>query len=303
MSHQHGHHHGELKGKNLFISIVMNFVITAAQVVGGILSNSLALLSDALHNFSDGLALVIAYIAHRIGKKESNYKNTFGYKRIEILAAFINSIILIVISIYLFYEAVQRFLNPEPINGSLMFIIATIGLIANIIAVFLLQKDSKHSLNIKAAYLHLIGDTVSSVAVIAGSIMIYFWEMYWVDPVLTFIIGIYILKETYGILKETIDILMQAAPDNIEISDIQDKLLILEDIRNIHHVHIWKLSDHEIHFESHIELKENLTIKDTDTLISKIEQILHDNFDIHHVTVQFEYDPKCNKNLIHSANH
>lgn len=297
----HNHNHGNLKGKNLFISIILNFVITIAQIIGGILSNSLALLSDALHNLSDGLALVIAYIANKIGKKDSNERKTFGYKRIEILAAFINSLVLIVISIYLFIEAVKRFMNPEPINGSLMFIIAVIGLIANLVAVLLLHKDSKNSLNIKAAYLHLIGDTISSVAVIAGSILIIYYDLYWIDPVLTFLIGIYILKETYSILKETIDILMQAAPYDINIREIQNEIIKIDKIFDIHHVHLWKLSDHEIHFECHVQLNENITVNETDGILNKIENLLHDKFNIYHVTVQFEYNPNCHKDLIHNA--
>lgn len=296
----HHHHNNEgISGRNLFITIVLNFVITIGQVIGGILSNSLALLSDALHNFSDGLAIVLAYIANRIGKRNSTAKRTFGYKRIEILVALFNSVVLVVISIYLFYEAYKLFIHPQEIDGTLMLWVAILGLIANLIAVFLLQRDSKHSLNVKAAYLHLIGDTLSSVAVIAGSIFIIVYDIYWIDPLLTFIIGIYILKETYSILKETIDILMQSAPKNIDLDKIRTEVENIDCVRNIHHVHVWRLSENEVHFECHVELKKNLKVSETDDLIIDIEKHLSENHNINHVTVQFEFLPDHDKNFIH----
>ncbi len=288
--HQHHHHKGEINSKNLLFAIILNFVITAAEIVGGLLSNSLALLSDALHNLSDGVAILIAYIANRISKRSSNERRTFGYKRIEILAAFFNAIILLVIIIYLFYEAVLRFYNPEPIKGLIMFVVATIGLLANLLAVFLLKKDAKINLNIRSAYLHLLGDTLSSVAVIIGGILIYFFEIFWIDPLITILIGIYIIKETWSILRETIDILMQGTPHGINIKKVQDSLEALEYIENIHHLHIWSLSDQQVHFECHIDLKEDLQVSRTDHILREIERLLGERFHINHVTIQFEYN-------------
>ena len=220
----HGHHHTEPNKKNLLISVLLNATITIAEFIGGLLSNSLALLSDAVHNLSDTLAIIISYIAMIIGKKDSTTKNTFGYKRIEILAALFNAVVLIVISVYLFYEAYQRFLNPEPIKSTLMFIVAIIGFLGNIISVLLLHRDSSHNLNIRAAYLHLIGDTLSSVGVIIGSILIYYRNITWIDPVLTILIGLVIIKATWGIIKETIEILMQASPAGLDLIEIRKEL-------------------------------------------------------------------------------
>ena len=171
--HAAHHHHSTavISEKNLLAAVVLNFTISIAEVVGGILSNSLALLSDALHNLGDGLAVLLAYIAHRVSKRESNERKTFGYKRVEILAAFINSIILVAICIFLIYEAVERFRNPAPIKGAIMFSVAVVGLLANLVAMILLRNDSQKNINIRAAYLHLIGDTLSSVVVIAGGIL------------------------------------------------------------------------------------------------------------------------------------
>ena len=275
--------------RNIVISIVLNFAITVAEFIGGILSNSLALLSDALHNLSDTFAIFISYIAMIVGDKGSTRKNTFGYKRIEILAALLNAIILIVISFYLFYEAYQRFLEPEPVKGNTMLIVAAIGLIANLVSVLLLHRDSRSSLNIKAAFIHLIGDTLSSVGVIIASLLIYFYGLYWVDPLLTFIIGIFILRGTYGILKETIEILMQATPGEIDIRQIKDQLEQDDRVENIHHIHIWRLSDNQVHFECHADLSHNYTMQQADALRRELEKLLNERFQIDHITIQMEY--------------
>jgi len=295
------HHHTAPNKRNLFISIVLNAGITIAEFIGGILSNSLALLSDAVHNLSDTLALVISYIAMLAGNKNSNEKKTFGYKRIEILAALFNAVVLITISLYLFYEAYKRFLNPEPIGSKLMFIVATIGLAGNLISVLLLHKDSSHNLNVKAAYLHLLGDTLSSVGVIIGSVLIYFYNITWVDPLLTVIIGIIIIRGTWGILKETIDILMQASPGNLDIPKIKMQLESHPEIKNVHHIHSWRLSDNIIHFQCHAELTHNLTIEQTDQVRIDLEKILQKDFGIDHITIQMESDSCPEKSTINKG--
>ncbi|MFP4448622.1 MAG: cation diffusion facilitator family transporter [Bacteroidales bacterium] len=294
----HTHHKDPPSKRNLLISIILNFVITIAEFIGGILSNSLALLSDALHNLSDAFALLISYLALIVSKKRSTSKNTFGYERVEILAALLNAIILIVISIYLFYEAYERLIDPQPIKGMLMFIVAGIGLIANIVSVLLLHRGSKSSLNIKAAYFHLIGDTVSSVGVIIASVIIYFSELYWIDSLLTFLIGIYILYGTYGILKETIEILMQSTPSDINIKEIKSRLESHPKIENVHHIHVWRLSDHQVHFECHADVDKNYSIEETDQIREELSTILYNEFQIQHITIQMEYYSCDDKNVI-----
>ncbi len=297
----HAHHHNEPNKKNLLISVLLNAGITAAEFIGGILSNSLALISDAVHNLSDTMAIIISYVALKTSKKESNLKNTFGYKRIEILAALFNAVVLIVISVYLFYEAYERFLNPEPIKGKLMFIVAAIGLAGNLISVILLHKDSMHNLNIKAAYVHLIGDTLSSVGVIIGSVIIYFWNAYWIDPFLTVIIGIVIIKATWGILKETIEILMQTSPSGLKLDEIKTELEKHPEIKNIHHIHSWRLSDSIIHFQCHADVSNNLPIKEIDKIRIDLENTLHNMFGIDHITIQMELDTCSEKSAIHKT--
>lgn len=301
-THGHGHSHGhhDLNNRSLVIATLMNVVITVAEIIGGIISNSLALLSDAIHNLGDTIAVLLAYIANLISKKDANEKQTFGYKRIEILAALLNAVILIVIIVFIFREAWLRLFNPEPIKGLVMFVIATIGLLANIIAVVLLKKDSKKNINIRAAYLHLLGDAISSVAVIIGSVFIYFFNIYWLDPIITIGIGIYILIETFSILKESVDILMQATPKSIDISALKLELEKIRDIDNIHHVHVWNLNDSQIHFECHADLRNDLPVSDTSKILNRIEDLLKNKFGITHVTIQFEHDCCDKKQLIHS---
>ncbi len=292
MSHGHSHNN-EISGRKLLFTIILNFTITIAEVVGGILSNSLALISDALHNFSDGVAVVIAYAANRISRRKPNYSKTYGYKRAEIIAAFVNALVLAGISVFLFYEAALKIINPEPIEGNIMLIVAAIGLAANLLAVIILKADSGRNINIRAAYLHLLGDTFSSVGVIAGALIIIYLEFYLIDPIVTFLIGIYILKETYEILKESIDILMQGAPGNIDSAAIVKDLIAIPEVGNVHHLHIWMLNEHDIHFESHINLKSDISVEATNPVRLAIAEILREKYRISHITLQFETNNCC----------
>lgn len=271
----------------LFITMALNLLIAVVEVIGGLISGSLSLLSDALHNFSDAISIIISYIAIRLGRQPKSAKYTFGLKRAEILAAVINAATLIIICVYLFKEAYERFVSPRVISAGTMIIVAVVGLIANIIGTLLLKKGARHNINIRSAYLHLLGDTVSSVAVILGGIGIYFFRVYWIDPVLTLLISIYILKESVAIVKEVIDILMMGTPEHISISDIQKQIEDLPGINNIHHVHIWRLNEKEIHFEAHVDV-EDMPVSETDRLCNIIEEKLKRHHDITHVTLQFE---------------
>ena len=302
-NHHHHHHPSDMSQRRLLIVTLLNFIITIAEIIGGIISNSLSLLSDAVHNLGDAIAVLIAYIAGRIGKKQPDEKRTFGFRRVEILGALLNAVILIVIIIYLFYEAYHRLMNPEPIKGAIMFIVAVIGLFANIFAVILLRKDQKNSLNVRAAYIHLIGDSLSSVAVIIGSIFIYFYEVFWLDPLITILIGLYILKHTWKILKQTIDILMQSVPEGLDLSSVRKELEKIDDIANIHHVHAWNLTDSQVHFECHVDLCDNIHISESELIRKKIIKVLSDQFSIDHFTIQFEYDSCHDKKMIFNGNH
>jgi cobalt-zinc-cadmium efflux system protein len=293
----HAHHPPDPSGR-LLLSVLLNGAITLIEIAGGILSNSLALISDAIHNLSDTLALMLAWVANRVGRRKPDSRRTFGYKRFEILSAFINASVLSAISIYLIYEAVQRFLHPEPVRSALMLIIAMAGLFANLLSMLFLHRDSKESLNVKAAYVHLLGDTLSSVAVIGGAILIYFTGIVWIDPLLTLIISLVIIFQAYHILQESIDILMQSTPQKLNLVEIKTLLEQHPMICNIHHVHCWQLQDRDILFEAHIETKHDLLLSDAAKLVAEIEASLRDNFRITHTTLQVEFDVCGDKEMI-----
>lgn len=299
MKHSHMHYASiDSTAGRLIITMLLNFAITIAEVIGGIISGSLSLISDALHNFSDGISVIISYIAIRLKRSDTSPRHTFGLKRAEILAAVINSSVLVIISAYLFYEAVLRFTNPEPINSGIMTIVATIGLFANIIGTLLLKRDAASSMNINSSYLHLLSDAVSSVAVIIGGLAIYFWNILWLDPLLTILIGIYIIRESFTILSDAIHVLMEGAPANITVEDIRDEVVKLDEVQDIHHIHLWMVGDNDIHLEAHLNIKD-MFISESDILRSKIEDVLRLKFGINHITLQFECGQCDDSGLIH----
>mgnify|MGYP005834687873 CR=1 FL=1 len=291
-------HHRVVNTRNVFIVVFLNLFITIAEVVGGLLANSLALLSDALHNFSDGIAILISYTALRLGQRKSTIQMTFGFKRAEILAAFFNSSVLIVIIFFLFKEAINRFFSPREIDSLLMMVVATIGLVANVIGVILLKKDAHYNLNIKSAYLHLVADSLSSVAVVIASLFIKLFNFYLLDPMLTIVIGIYILRESYFIVRNTINILMQSTPPGIDLMEIKCAIENISEVHNLHHVHIWQMTDKEIHFEAHIDVCQDYRTSEVANLIKKIEELLAEKFGISHITIQVEFETCTDKEII-----
>jgi cobalt-zinc-cadmium efflux system protein len=294
------HHHHVVNEKNLLAATFLNLIITIVEIAGGLLSGSLALLSDALHNLSDTFATFIAYLATIIGKREANQKKTFGYKRMEILAALINAVILIIISIFLIKEAWIRWQNPTPVNSMIMLVVGMIGLLANLYAMLILRKDAGKSLNVKAAYLHLLGDSLSSVVVIAGSVMIRILKISWIDPLITVAISLYIIRSGFIILKESVHILMQSSPDHIDLSTIKKRVEQQPEVLNIHHIHTWMLSEQEVHLEAHVELNSDLNLSRVKQIQDEIEEYLRGDFGIGHITLQFEFKTDHAPSLIHS---
>ncbi len=292
---EHTHDVSSLSGKKIFWVTILNATITVAEIVGGILSGSLALLSDAVHNLSDTVAIALSYYANKIAQKPKDAKKTYGYKRAEILSAFINASVLLAISIVLIFEAFKRLKSPESINGTLMITVALIGLIANFISVYLLEKDSHENLNIKSSYLHLLSDTVSSVGVVAGGIAIKLWGIIWIDPLITVLISLYILKATWQVIRKTVDILMQSAP-SLDYEAIKRDIEGIDKVNNIHHVHCWMSNEKTIYFEAHIDM-EDMLLSESESICDKIEHYLKDHYDIYHITLQAEVD-KCSDKTI-----
>ncbi|WP_224485353.1 cation diffusion facilitator family transporter [Robertkochia aurantiaca] len=296
MAHTHAHTHREgVKGKNLFISIILNIIITVAQVVGGILSGSLALLSDALHNFTDVVSLVISYIANRLSGKKASTHRTFGFKRAEIIAAFVNASTLIVIAIILGVEAIKRFIEPETIGSSLVIVLSILGIVANGVSVLILKSDADKNLNMRSAYLHLLTDMMASVAVLIGGLLMYFYKVYWVDSLLTLLISLYLIYVGFDLLKESTRMLMLFTPQHVDIKKIVRRVHRIPRVNKLHHIHVWCLNDDEIHLEAHLDFKEDVTLSQFNRVLEEIEQVLHDEFGINHVNIQPEYkkeDPK-----------
>lgn len=291
-------HHHKVSGKNLFITIVLNIIITIAQVVGGLLSGSLALLSDAIHNFSDVLSLVIAYSANRLSSRPSNSEKTFGYHRAEIIAALLNSSILIGISIYLIFEAIHKLYNPEPIHSIWVIGLGMLGIIVNTLSVFIVKDDAKSNMNFKAAYLHLLADAMTSVAVVFGGVLMYYFNIFWVDSVITLFIAIYLIWASFYLVKSSVFVLMQFVPEGLKMNEIVEVIKAIPQINNVHHIHLWRLDDHRIHLEAHLDFNENITLNESTDVIDVLEKKLEELFLISHVTFQCEYNRCENKEII-----
>ena len=274
----------------LWISIVLNLIITLAQFIGGLISNSLALLSDAAHNLNDTLSLVIALIARKIGAKGADAHKTFGYKRAEIIGAFINLITLIIIAIVLIKEGIERFYEPVSINGSIMFWVAMVGLVANVLTAILLHGQRKDNLNMRSAYLHILSDAFSSVGVIVGAWIIVRFQWYWIDSALTVLIGIYILFHSYHMLRESIDILMESTPEGIELDQLSKELKNISLVQDVHHVHVWKINEMETLMECHVRIDEK-DIGAMEQIKKNIKSYLAQHYNIHHSTLEFEWLP------------
>ncbi len=297
-THNHTHAHHDLRGRNLFISILLNIIITAAQVIGGIVSGSLALLSDALHNFSDVLSLIVSYIANKLSKKEASIYRTFGYKRAEILAAFINASTLIVVAILLIIEAIKRFQSPEDIESNLVIWLSLLGIVANGLSVFLLKKDSKSNMNMKSAYLHLLTDMMASIAVLIGGLLMKYYQVFWVDSMLTFIIAVYLIWMGFDLLKSSTKVLMLFTPDEIPVKQIVAEINAFDSIKNVHHVHVWQLNEEEIHLEAHIDFNHDITLSQFDVILHDIEDLVLKKYDINHVNIQPEFGKDDVKDII-----
>ncbi|GAB5565142.1 MAG: cation diffusion facilitator family transporter [Winogradskyella sp.] len=297
-SHNHSHHHHQLNGRNLIISIVLNIAITTAQIIGGVISGSLALLSDALHNFSDVLSLIISLVANKLVRKKASLQRTFGYKRAEILAAFINAASLIIVAIFLMIEAVERYRNPQEIESNLVIWLSLIAILGNGFSVLLLRSNAKDNMNMKTVYLHLFTDMMASIAVLVGGLLMKFYQIWWIDSLLTFAIAIYLIVMGWDLLKSSFKVLMLFTPDATSVKAIVEDIESLNLVKNVHHVHIWQLNEDETHLEAHIDFKEDITLSRFDVILGEIETIVKQNHGINHVNIQPEFGKRDAKDII-----
>lgn len=292
--HDHGHDHGHshvapgTSERRLALSLVLNLVITAAEVAGGLFSNSLALLSDAVHNLSDASSLGVSWLAKRISRMERTPAHSFGFKRAEVLASLVNTVALVGIGIFLLVEAGRKFLHPEPVVGQVMLGVAVVGLLGNLLTAWLLHSGSRESLNIRSAYLHIVMDTLSSVGVIAAALLMMAFGWTWLDPLLTLAVSLYVLRESWPLLKTSIHILMQGTPEGVQIEPLIEEVESQPDVVDMHHVHLWTTDGNEVFLEAHVTLCEEARSR-TDELLAFLSALLGDRFGIGHVTLQFEF--------------
>jgi len=282
--------------KHIGWTILLNLIITISEYLGGIFSGSLALVSDAGHNFSDVISLILSYFGEKFSERKATTAHTFGFKRVEIFTALINSLALWAVGAFIMVEAIARLNSKENISIFIMLGVATIGLLGNLISLFVLQKDKDSNLNMKAAYLHLFYDTISSVAVIACAVIIYFTGFVILDVIVSIFIALMIFWSGFGIIKSAIHIFMQGLPEGIDFEKVYNTILQTEGVKSVHGIHIWSINSEEIFLSGHICIQD--TNIDTDSIIKKINGSLEKEYGIRHTTLQIEKTDLCNTGVI-----
>ncbi len=283
--HQHAHDHAIRDDRWLGLAIAVNLLLTLAQVLGGLLSGSLSLIADALHNFSDAGALVIAWVARRIGRKSPDTRKTFGYQRAEIIAALINLITLVLVGLYLLSEAVQRIFTPQVIEGWTVVLVAAVALVIDVLTALLTWRMSANSINIRAAFLHNVSDALASAGVILAGILILLFRWYWADTLLTLLIAGYVFYQAARLLPRTINILMQSTPDDIELAEVVAAMEEVEGVNEVHHVHIWQLDEQNNALEAHVAIT---APERAEQIKARIKERLANRFNISHSTLELE---------------
>ena len=291
LHHEQNHHHHDhqnienMGDRRLGFAIVINILLTVVQVIGGVVSGSLSLIADALHNFSDASSLLIAYAARKIGRQPADQFKTFGYKRAEIIAALINLVMLAIVGLYLIYEAIWRVFDPQIITGWTVVIVASVALVIDLATAILTYTMSKHSVNIRAAFIHNVSDALSSVGVIIVGTLILLFQWYWTDTLITFLIAGYVLYQAALLLPKTIHILMEGAPENIAIDDVVNVMEAVQGVSNIHHVHLWQLDEYRNALEAHVVIND---FNETENIKQLLKSEIEKTFSITHSTLEFE---------------
>ncbi|MGP4106685.1 cation diffusion facilitator family transporter [Virgibacillus sp. L01] len=287
MGHDHDHTHGANK-KALMISFIVITGYMIIEAIGGFLTNSLALLSDAGHMLSDSVSLGVGLLAFKFGEKVANYSKTYGYKRFEILAAVFNGVTLILISIYIFYEAYKRFTEPPVVATTGMLIVASIGLLVNIfVAWILLRGDTEENLNLRAAFLHVLGDLLGSVGAIVAALLIIFFNWGWADPLASVIVAVLVLVSGWRVTKDAIHVLMEGTPKNVDLDDIINTMENAEGIKSIHDLHVWSITSGQNALSCHAVVDGDLSVHESQKLLRTIEHDL-EHKGVGHVTIQME---------------
>ena len=295
MSGHHGHDHShavvtEGNARKLTIALILTSTFLVIEVIAGIITQSLALLSDAAHMFTDAAALAIALAAIKIAKRPADNKRTFGYQRFEILAALFNASMLFFVAMYILYEAYQRFTQPPEIQSIGMLVVASIGLVINLISMKILMSSATESLNMKGAYLEVLSDALGSLGVIIGAVIIYFTNWYWVDTIIAVAIGFWVLPRTWILLKQSINILLEGVPEEVDIEKLRNDLLALDGVESIHQLKVWAITSKNIHLTVHLFAPN----ADRKQLHYAAAEMLSHEHGIAEVTLQIEDDAEMN---------
>ena len=297
------HTHGTLSlistnQRRLLVALSITGLMTIVELAGGLISNSLALLGDAGHMFTDTLALGLSLFALNLAKRPANQTKTYGYYRAEILAALVNGTILIVVSGYIFYEAYHRFVEPPEVRGGLMLIVAAIGLVANVIGIAVLRSAGSRNLNVKGAFLHMWSDTLSSIGVIAAGAIILLTGHTIADPIISIIIGLLILRGAGGLVWESVNILLEAVPKNIDVSRMNNAVRKIKGVRDIHDVHLWAITSGMYAMSCHLLIEDQM-VSNCTQIVDEVNKTLSQEFGISHSTVQLECEECENSPVCH----
>ncbi|MGM9948677.1 MAG: cation diffusion facilitator family transporter, partial [Lysinibacillus sp.] len=293
----HGHDHSHVHTSNkkvLFVSFLIIASFMIVEVIGGLLTNSLALLSDAGHMLSDALSLAIALIAFKLAEKATSHAKTFGYKRFEILAALFNGATLVLIALYIFYEAINRFQSPPEVASTGMLVISGIGLVVNIIvAVYMFKSsDTEENLNMRGAFSHVISDMLGSIGAIIAALLIIFFDWQWADPLASVIVALLVLRSGIGITRSAVHVLMEGTPASVDLLAVRSEIESLPEVINLHEIHVWSITSDYIAMNAHVVVADSMTVAESSALLDKIKhKLLHQG--IHHVTIQIETEVAC----------
>jgi len=290
--HSHQHDSEQIGDRRLVLAIAVNVILTAAQVVGGLLSGSLSLVADALHNLNDASALGLALVARRIARRPADNLRTFGYKKAEVIGALINTTTLILVGLYLIYEAVSRLFSPQPVDGWIMVIVASVALVVDLATALLTYSMAKTNLNIKAAFVHNVADALGSVAVIIVGVLVLLFDWYIADLIATLLLAAYILIQGYRLMSESVRILMDSVPADVDLKELAARLETMDGVQGIHHIHIWQLDEHRRALEAHVIVPLG-DLSETERVKVSLKKILSEEFSIHHSTLEMESSGHC----------
>jgi len=291
MENHHEHHHHEVSEKTvnyLLLSFVINMLLSAVEIIGGIIAGSVSLIGDALHNTSDAFSILIAVVAFKIGRKKADNKYTYGFKRAETIGGFVNLILLFISGVYLLVEGIEHLISPEEINGGIIIWVSVLALIIDTATAKLSHHGSEHNANMRMVFLHNLADALGSVGVIISGICVVYLSIYWVDGVVALLIAVYMIYQSMLAFPKIVNILMNAAPNEPDINEIKKTLQNLKGVKDVHHLHIWCISEEEISFECHI-------VADDLNLSHKAARLLHEKFGIEHSNIQIEKCADCKK--------